>query len=333
VGANATVTIAVEPESGVNVILNAIKGAQKSIWVEMYDFSDSDVAGALAGAANAGLDVQLLYEPNNNLDVLLPFSSNGQQPPGWAQPNRAIKTNGNPVSYHHGKFMLIDGSTAYIMTTNFTAQALGGNGQVANREYIICDTDPQDAQVLAAIFQADKQGTALPPLPSPTNLIVTDLNAHATLRALLDSAQQSIYIQVEEIKDPSQGSSRAQLLSIEGALLSAAQRIPDVRMMIPPLPGTQTILPTVDNQAAYATLTRAASPVQINTHAQYYMHAKIILVDQRLAYVGSQNLSRESLNYNREVGILISDANVVQTLYTTFMSDWAGAQQPQTSTP
>src|SRR5947209_6163000 len=127
VGADTTVTISVEPDSGVNVILNAIKGAQKSIWVEMYQFTNSAVAGALAGAANAGLDVQLLYEPNNNLDVLLPFSPDGQQLPGWAQPNHAIKMDGNPVGYHHTKIMLIDVSDAYILTENFNEQTQWGN--------------------------------------------------------------------------------------------------------------------------------------------------------------------------------------------------------------
>ena len=59
------------------------------------------------------------------------------------------------------------------------------------------------------------------------------------------------------------------------------------------------------------------------------MHAKLIIVDQRLAFVGSQNFTRESLNYNREVGILIKNANVVKTLTMTFMADWAGTQAPQ----
>ena len=86
---------------------------------------------------------------------------------------------------------------------------------------------------------------------------------------------------------------------------------------------------TVDNTAAINNLQSNVPSIAITTQGQYYMHAKLIIVDQRLAFVGSQNFTRESLNYNREVGILIKNANVVKTLTTTFMADWKGAQPSQ----
>ena len=327
-GANANVILFLEPESKEDVILNAIEAAQQSLWIEMYEFTDVNIANKLLAkkAANPNFDLQFLYEPRNFPSVLSP---DGQQLPSWVQPNQAIKTNGGTVGYHHAKFMLIDGSTAYIMTANFTKAALGGTSDITNREYIICDTDPQDIQTLQAIFMADQQGK---PLPSqlPPNLVITDINAHAMLRALLDSAQQSIYIQVESIADPNIGSRQAQSRSIEGALLSAVQpprSVQDIKIMLPPLPGANTTMLTVDNSTFIKDLSGASS-IAITTNAQYYMHAKLILIDQRLAFIGSQNLTRESLNYNREVGIIISNADIVKALSTTFMYDWIGAQPP-----
>ena len=328
-GADANVTLFLEPESKEDVILNAIEAAQQSIWIEMYEFTDVNVANKLLAkkAANPNFDLQFLYEHRNFPSVLSP---DGQQLPGWVQFNQAIKTDGNPVGYHHAKFMIIDGNTAYIMTANFTEAALGGSSGTANREYIICDTDPQDIQTLQAIFIADQQGK---PLPShlPPNLVVTDINAHAMLRALLDSAQQSIYIQVESIADPNIGSRQAQSRSIEGALLDAVQpprNVQDIKIMLPPLPSANTTMLTVDNSAAIKDLSIAPS-IAITTSAQYYMHAKLILIDQQIAFIGSQNLTRESLNYNREVGIIISNAAIIKVLSTTFTYDWLGAQPPQ----
>lgn len=138
---------------------------------------------------------------------------------------------------------------------------------------------------------------------------------------------------MEEIKDPNAGGLQAQNLSIEGALLNAAQRNVDVRVMLPPLSGAQTELPQVDNSVVYNTLTQHTPAIPVNTNAQYYMHAKVIVIDQRLAFVGSQNLSRESLNYNREVGIFIANADVVKTLCATFMQDWGGTQSAQPQQP
>ena len=56
------------------------------------------------------------------------------------------------------------------------------------------------------------------------------------------------------------------------------------------------------------------------------MHAKLVIADQRLGFVGSQNLVRASLNYNREVGLMIADTTVLQTLWTVFTADWNGAR-------
>ena len=327
-GADANVTLFLEPESKEDVILNAIGLAQQSLWIEMYEFTDVNVANKLLTmkATNPNLDLRLLYEPRYFPAVLSP---DGQTLPNWVQPNQAVKADGSPVSYHHAKFMLVDGNTAYIMTTNFTEAALGGADGTANREYIICNTNPQDIQILQAIFVADQQGN---PLPSQalSNLVVTDINAHAMLRALLDSAQQNIYIQVESFADPNTGSRQAQSYSIEGALLNAVQSrgVQDIKIMLPPLPGANTTMLTVDNNVAIKDLSVAPS-IAITTNAQYYMHAKLILIDQHLAFVGSQNLTRESLSYNREVGIIIKNVDIVKALSTTFMYDWLGAQPPQ----
>ena len=326
-GANGNITLFLEPESKEDVILNAIQMAQQSIWIEMYEFTDVNVANKLLAkkAANPNFDLRLLYEPKHFPSVLSP---DGQQLPDWVQQNQAVKADGNAVGFHHAKFMLIDGNAAYIMTTNFTEAALGGSSVYANREYIILDTNPQDVQILQTIFAADQQGKPLPPLPA-SNLVVTDVNAHAVLRALLDSAQQSIYIQVESLADPNTGGQSARKYSIEGALQNAVQRnVQDIKIMLPPLPGANTAMLTVDNTAAIHDLS-VTPTISITTNAQYYMHAKLILVDSQLAFVGSQNLTRESLNYNRETGILISSPDVVKALATTFNYDWMSAQPPQ----
>src|SRR5258708_36941752 len=56
------------------------------------------------------------------------------------------------------------------------------------------------------------------------------------------------------------------------------------------------------------------------------MHAKIIVVDGKKAFVGSENISAQSLDQNRELGIIVSDANVLSRLQTTFQKDWAISQ-------
>jgi phosphatidylserine/phosphatidylglycerophosphate/cardiolipin synthase-like enzyme len=57
-----------------------------------------------------------------------------------------------------------------------------------------------------------------------------------------------------------------------------------------------------------------------------YMHAKIIVVDGKTAFVGSENISTQSLDRNRELGIIVSDAGVLNTLQSTFQKDWTVSQ-------
>jgi cardiolipin synthase len=45
-----------------------------------------------------------------------------------------------------------------------------------------------------------------------------------------------------------------------------------------------------------------------------------------VAFVGSENISAESLDQNRELGIIVSDAAVLSKLQATFQKDWAVSQ-------
>ncbi|MHC4608328.1 MAG: phospholipase D-like domain-containing protein [Planctomycetota bacterium] len=50
----------------------------------------------------------------------------------------------------------------------------------------------------------------------------------------------------------------------------------------------------------------------------YQLHAKMVLVDGEMAYVGSANLTDSSIHYNFELGFLIRDEATVQSLARTF---------------
>jgi phosphatidylserine/phosphatidylglycerophosphate/cardiolipin synthase-like enzyme len=54
-----------------------------------------------------------------------------------------------------------------------------------------------------------------------------------------------------------------------------------------------------------------------------YVHAKAIIVDDRWAFVGSENISTSSLDNNRELGVLVNDQDSLSRLSSTFEQDWA----------
>lgn len=308
-GVTATVTpppvgssgikIFVEPNAGEQVILNGINNAQKSVWLEMYLLTDTNVIQALEADAKNGLDVRVMLEPH-------PYG--GGSP---ASTEAALKAAGvqvadtNPAfALTHEKGMIIDGSIAYIMTTNLTYSALNGK----NREYGIIDSNSQDVQGVVAIFNADWNRTT--PQLSDKSLVVSPVNARTDFVTLINSAQSSLIIEAEEMQDS----------NIEQAIASAAQRGVNVQVILPNPSSSPD-----PNATGIATIKAGGAQVRID--AQLYMHAKIIVVDGKQAFVGSENISTYSLDKNRELGILLTDSSVLATLQQTFQQDW-GVSQP-----
>jgi phosphatidylserine/phosphatidylglycerophosphate/cardiolipin synthase-like enzyme len=52
------------------------------------------------------------------------------------------------------------------------------------------------------------------------------------------------------------------------------------------------------------------------------MHAKTLIIDKRLAIVGSHNFSQKSMTTNVELGVVVDDAASVRTLYDYFEILW-----------
>jgi len=63
------------------------------------------------------------------------------------------------------------------------------------------------------------------------------------------------------------------------------------------------------------------------------LHAKYVIVDERIALLGSANFSYPALNNNREINILITDDKIVKKLTEIFKSDYiiAGLSSPLTN--
>lgn len=291
------VQVFVEPDAGESPVVNAIESSKKSVWLEMYILSDSKVVKALEDAANHGVDVRVMLEPH-------PY---GGSPPTRVEDElkaAGVKVEDSNPSFTltHEKGMVIDGVTSFIMTSNFSRAGLGGYGSTSSyndRDYGIVDTNRQDVQAVMAIFQADWNRSSVQ-INDP-NLVVSPINSRGDLSALLNSAKSTIFIESEEMNDS----------SIEQLLTSAAQR--GVKI--------EVILPSGNSNSAGIAAIKQGS-VQVREDSRLYMHAKLIIVDGQKVFVGSENFSSESLDHNRELGIIVADQSVLQTLQQSFQTDW-----------
>ena len=78
---------------------------------------------------------------------------------------------------------------------------------------------------------------------------------------------------------------------------------------------------------AFTTLKNAGAHLHL-FHGQkgLYIHAKMILADESYLFLGSENFSYTSLNQNRELGIFLSDPEIIQSVLQTFNTDWQNAK-------
>lgn len=54
-------------------------------------------------------------------------------------------------------------------------------------------------------------------------------------------------------------------------------------------------------------------------------HSKMVIIDGRIAIVGSPNWSRSAMKYNREIAVVLRDQNVVRRIKNVFDEDWGAA--------
>ncbi len=297
------VTIIVEPngKSGVELV-NAINGAKKSVHVTMYILSDVDVISALIARHKAGVDVKVVLNktfPSAGTDNTSVYNQlvAAKVPVVWAS---------STFTYTHEKCVILDATTAWIMTMNAANTA-----PVDNREYLAVDSLAADVAEAEQIFAADYAQAKITPSGA---LLVAPVNARPGLTSLIASATKTIDLEGEEFSDS----------AVTTALAQAAQRGVKVRIVLANDPSNttgNTSVATVKKAGAKCVYSGGTS--SSSSASKPYIHAKVLVVDGARAYVGSENFSTGSLMYNRELGVIVGVASEVAKITTTINADFA----------
>lgn len=302
-GASTNALLFEQPEAGRSPILKEIDSARSEILVEMYILSDRKIIRSLEKARQRGVKVAVMLEHH-------PFgggSLNIRTREELSRTGAAVKWTNSRFALTHEKTIVIDNKEALILGQNLTASSFS-----RNREYDVIDTNPPDVGEVRDIFIADWENKSFS--PRNTHLVISPDNSRASLTSLIEGAGKSLNIEIEDIDDP-------QIISL---LSSRAQKIP-VEIIIP------SFSQIAANKNAAGKLARAGCLVK--TLSSPYIHAKLILADNLKAYIGSGNLSTQSLDQNREVGIMLTQKDDIENLAATFAKDWQNGTQISVSQP
>ncbi|MBX3072041.1 MAG: hypothetical protein KF883_16165 [Thermomicrobiales bacterium] len=295
VRAEPLTAVIVLPDDGKASIVDEIDAAQESIRLYLYLLSDDDVIRALIRAHVRGVDVRVMLEP-------LPYGGARTELETWLRLDTAgvnVRWSPSAFRFSHVKLMIVDSASASIMNLNMTGAAF-----TQNREFALLTTEPDVVQEAIELFDADWNGA---PPPDPSLLVVSPVNSRATLLSLFDAAVTSIDVYAEVLNDP----------EIMDALVSAVERGVMVRMMMSEIAGSSLWY----EEPGFL----ARSGVDVRVLSGLYVHAKAIIIDGRTLWIGSQNLTANSLDANREAGLITTEALAVHRVMTAFETDWQAA--------
>lgn len=289
-------TLFIEPKDGIQPVLNAINAAKTSIRHKIYLFTDArqDVIDALVAAQTRGVNVRILLErepsgtTGGNTAIFLTLRAAGLN----VQLSKPFK-----FVFVHEKSFVIDDTSAIISTANIT-----GSSFSSNREYLVQLENPELVSEITKVFDADWAGTDIDLndsklVWSPSQTTSAGLvrgNARSKILDLINSAQQSLTLEQEAMADE----------EVILALIAAQARGVAVGLIGSPKVATDTYF------VAGAERLKAAG-VNVRWLQTNFVHAKVILADDTRAFIGSENISTNSLNANRELGVILekSDAS------------------------
>ena len=287
------VQVFVQPDDSRSPILEEIENAKSSIILQVYTMSDSEIIQSLIDARKRGINVRVMLEEN----PFSGYSANKEVKDELSRNNIDTKWSNRVYEFTHSKFFVIDNKKGIIMTMNLSQSSF-----TKNREFGVITEDPIIVTELSKIFQADWERKPYKPGTSP--LVVSPENSRVKLLQLINSAKQEIILYAQEMEDK----------EIRDALIKARNNSVKVYIIFADPESIE------GNQDAFDTL--KSHNIETRILLSPYVHAKAIVVDKKVGYIGSINFSENSLDKNREVGILISDEKALSLVRSVFFEDF-----------
>lgn len=282
----------IEPDAGRAPLLSAIANAKSSIDLAMYGFTDNVFANALIQEKNTGKNIRILLEPQ-------PYKADDENVNIIKQLQKAnVNLNWPDAQFKliHQKTFILDKHKAIAMTFNLTHSTF-----TRERNFALVITDPAMVKEIEEVFSADYAHKKIN-VKNP-NLIWSPDNSREKIDALIKQAKSSIEIYAQDLAD----------YQTIGELAKAARRGVNVKILL-------SVYPEKMHSKKFKYLKKAG--VKIENSDRFIIHAKVIVIDDERAALGSVNLTKESMDDNRELSVITEDKKAIKQLIDTFNRDW-----------
>jgi phosphatidylserine/phosphatidylglycerophosphate/cardiolipin synthase-like enzyme len=349
---NVTLTAFVSPDSSYEQFFFALASADRTVRLNVYEFTSTALSQPLVDAHGRGADVQVLLEggPVGGIspeqDALI-RTLNQSGIPVYIMTTAGDKKA--PYRFDHAKYMVVDGRAVLVTSENFGKSGFPAPGMKGNRGWGAYIESTEVARYFEDVFLSDisttspvpvngARGTPEVPSSSPyaiefpaqrfSGATVTPVLAPDTgylVDDLLASAQVTIDIEQAYITNESATTLNPYL----GAAINASRRGVHVRVLLDSY--WYNIEEEADNDEMAALINRIAAaeglPLEaktadIESNNLEKIHNKGVIVDDKSVLVSSINWNTNSPNFNREAGVIIGHPGVARYFKDVFEDDW-----------
>jgi len=287
------------PDDSAAPILRAIEGADRTLRVKMFVFSDPTLLKAVVGAKRRGVSVRVMLNPARRSG-----EQDNEATRQALQRAHIDVQDANPAfDLTHEKSMVVDDHTAFVQSLNWTAKNM-----TETRDYAVVTKSSHDVAEIVDCFETDWRREAFEPRDK-SQLVWCPGPGRDRICRFIDEARHTLFVQNERFQD---------MVIIE-RLVRAAGRGVKVHVMARP---SHTL--KRDKLVEGVGGLRIMDDVGIKIHKLKHLklHGKMLVADGVAAIVGSINFAAGSLDDRRELAIEVRDDEVVSRLDKIARHDW-----------
>ncbi len=292
-------SLIVLPDDSSKPILDAIAGAQKSLRVKMFVFSDAALIQAVIDAHKRGVKTQVMLNPARRSGEAENEASRKQLEHAGVE----VKDSNPAFDLTHEKSMVVDGETAMIMSLNWDPKNF-----TETRDYAVVTSHRHEVDEVAAGFDADWHRKKFDP-GEKAHLIWCNLNGRNRVAQFIDAAKDTLFLQNERYQDE---------VIIE-RLVRATHRGVKLHVLARPAHTLKKgkLIEGVEGL-------RILHDVGAKVHKLkgLKLHAKLMAADGKRCIIGSINLAPGSFDSRRELAIEVDDEKVMKPLHHVVNHDW-----------
>lgn len=280
-------------ENGEKILLNYLDSAKKEVNINIYLLSNKNIIEKIKSLAKNNVKINIIIEKEPFGGGYLNYKTVSELE---TQKNIEIKNIINIYSLNHAKYIVIDNKISIIMTSNLT-----GSGLNSSRDFIFVTKNKEITESLNNLFRSDFEIKYFWEIKSHENLVISPINSRKILETLINNAENCLELYAENFNDE----------KIINLLNKKSEENIKIKIILS------------EDISSNKNITKKFNEnIEIKLIKKPYQHSKVIIVDKKIMYIGSVNFSMQSMDQNREVGIILKEKEFIEKIWNIFYKDW-----------